>query len=124
MLPSDTKDLYQRLGIHRKATFEEIKHGYRKMALRWHSDMSGATDEQFRAINEAYKVLTNASERKSYDAGNPMAGKGIIVVDNDSIDSFVSTYSLQEGFKTLQRRKLIQNYNEAPVKGEILNIYA
>ena len=44
--PEDTgKDFYQILGISRAATDAEIKKAYRKLAMRWHPDKSGQSDE-------------------------------------------------------------------------------
>ena len=53
------KDYYKILGVSRKATDNEIKKAYRKMALKYHPDKNKAPDaeEKFKDIAEAYEVL-------------------------------------------------------------------
>jgi len=64
------KDYYKVLGVDRKATEDEIKHSYRKLALDHHPDRNlgdKAAEEKFKEINEAYQVLSNVEKRKRYD---------------------------------------------------------
>jgi curved DNA-binding protein len=64
------KDYYKVLGVDRKATEDEIKHSYRKLALDHHPDRNlgdKAAEEKFKEINEAYQVLSDAEKRKRYD---------------------------------------------------------
>tara|TARA_R100000008_G_scaffold67146_1_gene44209 strand:- start:1332 stop:1937 length:606 start_codon:yes stop_codon:yes gene_type:complete len=49
------------LGIDTKATDEEIKKAYRKLAMKYHPD-KGGDEEKFKQINEAYSMLTNKEE--------------------------------------------------------------
>ena len=68
------KDYYEILGVHRKSTSQEIKKAYRKLAMQFHPDKSEKTDrasaeEQFKAINEAYSVLSDIQKRRMYDVG-------------------------------------------------------
>uniref|UniRef100_A0AAV2JKU2 J domain-containing protein n=1 Tax=Knipowitschia caucasica TaxID=637954 RepID=A0AAV2JKU2_KNICA len=63
------KDYYQTLGVEKTATEEDLKKAYRKLALKFHPDKNhapGAT-EAFKAIGNAYAVLSNADKRKHYD---------------------------------------------------------
>ncbi|MBN3312257.1 DJB12 protein, partial [Atractosteus spatula] len=63
------KDYYEILGVSRDATDEDLKKAYRKLALKFHPDKNhcpGAT-EAFKAIGNAYAVLSNADKRKQYD---------------------------------------------------------
>ncbi|XP_063817538.1 dnaJ homolog subfamily B member 12 [Pseudophryne corroboree] len=63
------KDYYEILGVTREATEEDLKKSYRKLALKFHPDKNhapGAT-EAFKAIGNAYAVLSNAEKRKQYD---------------------------------------------------------
>uniref|UniRef100_A0A8C5Q7X9 DnaJ homolog subfamily B member 14 n=1 Tax=Leptobrachium leishanense TaxID=445787 RepID=A0A8C5Q7X9_9ANUR len=63
------KDYYEILGVTREATEDDLKKAYRKLALKFHPDKNhapGAT-EAFKAIGNAYAVLSNAEKRKQYD---------------------------------------------------------
>ncbi|KAF3853826.1 hypothetical protein F7725_014514 [Dissostichus mawsoni] len=63
------KDFYQILGVQADASEDELKRSYRKLALKFHPDKNhapGAT-EAFKAIGNAYAVLSNASKRRQYD---------------------------------------------------------
>ncbi len=64
------KDYYAILGVSRDADQEQIKKAYRRLARRYHPDMSGGDSEseaRFKEINEAYEVLGNAEKRRRYD---------------------------------------------------------
>jgi len=64
-------DLYAILGLTSKATPAEIKSSYRKLARRYHPDVSASPDanERFAKINEAYQVLSDPQKRWAYDQG-------------------------------------------------------
>lgn len=64
------KDYYATLGIAKTATPEEIKKAYRKKALEWHPDRNQGNpkaEEQFKAVSEAYEVLSDENRRRIYD---------------------------------------------------------
>jgi curved DNA-binding protein len=64
------KDYYKTLGVDRKASEEDIKRAYRKLALQYHPDRNpGDTkaEERFKEINEAYQVLSDPAKRARYD---------------------------------------------------------
>lgn len=64
------RDYYQILGVDRDASSEEIKRAYRRLARRYHPDMNPgdrAAEEKFKAINEAYQVLSDPTRREQYD---------------------------------------------------------
>jgi curved DNA-binding protein len=63
------KDYYQTLGIPREAQAEEVKKAFRKLARKYHPDVSkeADADQRMKEINEAYTVLADPEKRAAYD---------------------------------------------------------
>lgn len=63
------KDYYRILGVARDASQDDIKRSYRKLARRYHPDVSKEADaeERFKEVNEAYEVLKDPQKRQAYD---------------------------------------------------------
>jgi curved DNA-binding protein len=68
-IPVRYKDYYATLGVGRDADADTIKKAYRKLARRYHPDVSKEPDAEarFKEINEAYEVLGNPEKRRAYD---------------------------------------------------------
>jgi curved DNA-binding protein len=64
------RDYYDILGLKRDATLDEIKRSYRKLARKYHPDVSKEPDaeERFKEVGEAYEVLKDPEKRAAYDA--------------------------------------------------------
>jgi curved DNA-binding protein len=66
----DYKDYYAVLGVGKKATQEEIKKAYRKLAVKYHPDKNQGNkiaEDKFKEISEAHEVLGDPEKRKQYD---------------------------------------------------------
>jgi len=65
----DFKDYYKILGVAETASPEDIKKAYRKLARKFHPDVSKEADatEHFKEVGEAYEVLQDAEKRATYD---------------------------------------------------------
>ncbi|WP_456373396.1 DnaJ C-terminal domain-containing protein [Thiolapillus sp.] len=63
------EDYYKIMGVNRDATQDEIKRAYRKLARKYHPDVSKEKDaeEKFKQLGEAYEVLKDPEKRAAYD---------------------------------------------------------
>jgi len=92
-------DYYKALGVDRKASQEDIKKAYRKLARKYHPDANSdpAAEERFKEISEAYDVLGDPEKRKTYDRGgsifsgsSPFGGGGAAGADFGSFSDILS----------------------------------
>ena len=73
------KDFYKVLGVEKKAPADEIKKKYRSRARDLHPDKTNgdvAKEEQFKAVSEAYEILSDAKKRAEYDEARSLFERG------------------------------------------------
>ncbi|HDO33611.1 MAG TPA: J domain-containing protein, partial [Chromatiales bacterium] len=63
------KDYYKTLGLSQDASQEKVKRAYRRLARKFHPDVSKEPDaeDRFKEVNEAYEVLKDPEKRSAYD---------------------------------------------------------
>jgi len=71
------KDYYQVLGVDKKASKDDIKNAFRKLAHKYHPDKGGTDEARFKEITEAYSILNDDKKRREYDTyGQAFASQG------------------------------------------------
>lgn len=109
------KDYYKILGVSADANAEEIKKAYRRLALETHPDKNpgdSKAEERFKAINEAYGVLSDPSKRTQYDEyrrfgfhqpGQGRSSTGFRYSQEEIFRDFFTSRQAQEVFSEMQR---------------------
>ena len=119
------KDYYKILGLENsKATPEEIKTAYREQAKKYHPDINsenGFSEERFKDINEAYKVLSNQTSRRKYDRmwnSNIGRKKKYEESKREEGSIFSNFFNMFFGEKVESKEKKTKKKEKVPVKGE------
>ncbi len=69
MNPSETQNMYLRLGVEKGADYNKIKKAYRKYALYWHPDRNQDKKKshiEFIAVSEAFEILSRKSDKRPF----------------------------------------------------------
>ena len=123
------KDYYKILGMETKdATLEEIKLAYREQAKKYHPDVNIGvknSEERFKDINEAYRVLSEPSSRRKYDRmWNNYVGKKKVKYEESNIDKtsifsdFFNIFFGNPENKKVGAKTSVGKKDRTPVKGE------
>ena len=95
------EDYYEILGVNKKASADEIKKAYRKLAVKWHPDKNpnnkAASEEKFKKISEAYAVLSDEEKRRNYDTFG-------------SADQFRQQYSQEDIFRGVDLDEILRSF--------------
>lgn len=102
------EDYYQVLGVDKKASADEIKKAYRKLAVKWHPDKNpnnkAAAEEKFKKISEAYAVLSDSQKREQYDTFG-------------SADQFRQQYSQEDIFRGFDLDEILKSFGFGGSRG-------
>src|SRR5215470_8519914 len=67
---SPKHDYYETLGVQRKASADDIRKAYRKLARKFHPDLNPgdkSAEDRFKNVQEAYDILSDSKKRQMYD---------------------------------------------------------
>jgi curved DNA-binding protein len=101
------EDYYQVLGVDKKASADEIKKSYRKLALKWHPDKNPnnkGAEEKFKKISEAYAVLSDTEKRQQYDQFG-------------SADQYRQQYSQEDIFRNFDINEILRGFGFEGARG-------
>ena len=123
------KDYYKILGLeNNRVSSDEIKIAFREQAKKYHPDVNtenGSTEERFKDINEAYRVLSNSSSKRKYDrmwnhhVGKRQANKGYEESKRDKDSLFSDFFNMFFGAPLESNTEATKTVKKkVPVKGE------
>ena len=97
------RDYYEVLGVEKKASADEIKRAYRRLAIKYHPDKNPGDKEaeaKFKECAEAYEVLSDASKRQQYDqyGHEGLRGQGMHDFSRMNVDDIFSMFGFEDFF--------------------------
>jgi molecular chaperone DnaJ len=102
-----SKDYYSVLGVDKKATKDDVKKAFRKLAHKYHPDKKGGDEAKFKEASEAYSILSDDKKRAEYDAygrvfqgssGGPSSGSGFNDFDFSQFGGFGGDVNIDDLF--------------------------
>jgi len=110
-MPLSYTDYYDVLGVPRDADQDAIRRAYRKLAREYHPDLNSDSDaeERFKALGEAYEVLSDAEKRERYDRLGARWREAEREAPEESFEDFFA----HEGFGDGSRVEFSQDLFEA-----------
>lgn len=125
-------DYYERLGVARDASTEDVKKAYRKLALKYHPDRNEGSKEaeaRFKEVTEAYEVLRDPEKRATYDRfgeqglRGPAGSGGFGGFDfADAIEVFMRDFGGFAGFEEIFAGRRGQGGRREAGKGQTLRV--
>lgn len=122
------KDYYKILGLeNNKVNADEIKIAFREQAKKYHPDVNGGntkTEERFKDINEAYRVLSNSSSKRKYDrmwnthVAKKQAKQSYEESKRDKDALFSDFFNMFFGTPTQVKEENTRTKRKLPIKGE------
>lgn len=122
------KDYYKILGLEtNKVNNDEIKIAFREQAKKYHPDVntgSASTEERFKDINEAYRVLSNSSSKRKYDrmwnnhVGKKQANRSYEESKRDKDSVFSEFFNMFFGTPVETKEEKPKTKKKTPIKGE------
>jgi curved DNA-binding protein len=120
------KDYYKTFGLQRSANPEEIKKTYRKLARKYHPDVSKEknAEEKFKEVQEAYQTLSDPEKKSAYDQlGTHQPGQEFRPPPDWRSQFDESTFAsgdidLSDLLASLHRRQRPQDHRAAPQSGQ------
>ena len=117
------KDYYKILGLeNNKANVSEIKVAFREQAKKYHPDVNEGkySEERFKDINEAYRVLSDSTAKRKYDrVWYSNVGRKIErQKDKEARETKTDFLGILFGSNTQSNREEIRNNKKIPIKGE------
>ena len=123
------KNYYQILGIDRKATKEEIKTAFKKLAIQFHPDKNAGdktAEEKFKLINEAHSTLSDTKKKALYDQKLDYASYQNYTRYTAENDKYTRNFNpkYQTGFDYKKVKEDYENRNGITEKGKLVQSFA